>query len=147
MPAPTSPRSLPAVIGPTENALRALLLRLLAATPLDSYEQWAALNLVDRTPGADQALIGAIGAGLVIDDADARAVLHSLAGTGLLHRVDDTWQVSPTGAGLLSRERRRVAEATGRLVDGIPDTDLVTAVSVLDQVRARAHDERAHLQQ
>ena len=120
-------------------------MRLLAATPLNSYEQWVALNLADRNPGDDNALIGAVGDGLVVTEIDAVSILDALGVVGLLHRVDDAWRPSPAGAGLLSRERERVAAATAHLLDGIAEADLVTAVRVLDQVRARAQDERSRM--
>jgi hypothetical protein len=136
-------RPLPIVIGPTENALRALLVRLLAATPLRSYEQWAALNLVERHAGADGALVDAVRDRLVVDETDARTILCTLEDTGLLHRVNGAWQLSATGADLLARERAHVAAVTTHLLDGIAETDLATAVRVLDHVRARAQEERA----
>ena len=68
MSATTHQRPLPTVVGPTENALRALLMRLLVTTPLDSYgepdriRQAAAGEPLDQrlgaagTVGADQDL-------------------------------------------------------------------------------------------
>lgn len=141
----TPQRPLPAVVGPTENALRALLMRLLATTPLDSYEQWAGLNLVDRSTGDDKALVGVVVEGLVVDDTDAWTILRTLDDLGLLHRADGAWRLSPAGADLLSLGRQRVAAVTARLLDGIAATDLVTAVRVLDQVRERAQEERTRL--
>ena len=139
------PRTLPTVIGPTENALRALLVRLLAATPLGSYEQWAALNLADRGAGDEPALVGAVADGLATDVSTATGVLRALGDTGLLDRVDGTWRPSPAGAALLTRVRAHVAEATARVVDGLPEADVATAVRVLDHVRERAHAELTRL--
>jgi hypothetical protein len=145
MSATTDQRPLPTVVGPTENALRALLMRLLATTPLDSYQQWAALNLVDRHTGDDKALVDVIVEGLVVGDTEARTILRTLDDLGLLHRVNGVWRPSSAGADLLSLERQRVAAVTARLLDGIAATDLVTAVRVLDQVRERAQEERTRL--
>jgi hypothetical protein len=145
MSATTYQRPLPTVVGPTENALRALLMQLLATTPLDSYEQWAVLNLVDRHSGDDKALVDVVVEGLVVDDTEARTILRTLDDRGLLHRVNGAWRPSPVGADLLSLERQRVAAVTARLLDGIAATDLVTAVRVLDQVRERAQEERTRL--
>jgi len=145
MSAQTPARSLPAVIGPTENALRALLLRVLEATPLASYEQWVALNLVDRHPRPDDALTSALHQGLAIDHAQAGDVLRALEATGQLHRADGAWEVSPAGIDLLAQQRERVATLTAQLLDGIAEEDLATAVRVLDHVGARAREQRALL--
>ncbi len=145
MSATTPQRPLPTVVGPTENALRALLTRLLATTPLDHYEQWAALNLVDGNIGDDRAVLDVVVDGLVVDEPHAWTVLRSLEDLGLLHRVNGAWRPSPAGAGLLSLERQRVGAVTTRLLDGIAAADLVTAVRVLDQVRERAQEERTRL--
>ena len=37
-------RPIATVIGPTENALRSLLSHVLAATPINDYDEWVALN-------------------------------------------------------------------------------------------------------
>lgn len=145
MSATTHQRPLPTVVGPTENALRALLMRLLATTPLDCYEQWAALNLVDRHTGDDKALERVVVEALAVDDTEAATILRTLDDLGLLHRVNGAWRPSSAGADLLSLERQRVAAVTARLLDGIAATDLVTAVRVLDQVRERAQEERTRL--
>ena len=145
MSATTLQRPLPTVVGPTENALRALLMRLLATTPLDSYRQWAALNLVDRHTGDHKALVGLVVEALGVDDTDVGTILRTLEDRGLLHRVNGAWRLSPGGADLLSLERQRVAAVTARLLDGIAAADLDTAVRVLDQVRERAQEERTRL--
>jgi hypothetical protein len=112
---------------------------------VDAYQQWAALNLVDRHTGDDKALVDVIVQGLVVGDTEARTILRTLDDLGLLHRVNGVWRPSSAGADLLSLERQRVAAVTARLLDGIAATDLVTAVRVLDQVRERAQEERTRL--
>lgn len=138
-------RPLPAVIGSTENALRALLLQLLAATPLDGDREWVALNLVDRSADDGTSPLDVVGGGLGLGESDVVSLLRSLEGKGLLHRAQDDWRISPRGTEVLTGGRERVAAATAHLVDGIADADLATAVRVLDRVREQADKQRSRV--
>ena len=136
-----TPRTLPAVIGSTENALRALLEQSLTPTPLD-YQGWVTLNLVDRGPGDQATLVPALSSTLGIDVPTAGTVLRSLEARGFLAVGEDCWHLAPRGTELLGELRVRVGAASARVLEGIPDTDLATATRVLDQVRERAVAQR-----
>jgi DNA-binding MarR family transcriptional regulator len=140
-------RPLPTVIGPTENALRALLLLTLSTTPIRDYVEWAALNLVDQDRSTGEEVVDAVRIPLKVDRRTAHRLLDDLADRGLLAREASTWVLTPTGATVLQNTRARVAAATTRVVDGLPPADVEVAVRVLDHVRSRAEDELDVMQQ
>lgn len=112
-------RSLPTVIGPTENALRALLRHTLGPTGIATYEQWVVLNVLDAGGEPSAMFDGAWG--------ELRR----------RHLVDGA-DLTDAGRAALAHGRRLVAARTATLVDGIDDADLATTVRVLDVVRERA---------
>lgn len=132
---PTS-RPLPTVVGPTENALRALLLRTLATSPIDGYPAWVVLNALSAA-GADEpdAWRSTTASALAVDDAALDRVVDHLRATGL---VDGTGALTDAGATELAAARTAVAAATSRLVDGISDSDQETTRRVLDRMRREA---------
>jgi hypothetical protein len=137
----TTTRTLPAVIGPTENALRAVLLAVLSRTPINGYDEWAAVNVVDRHAGTGEETIRAVAAPLGITHPAGRAVLDTLVAKGLLDSGGVSWTVSQDGATVLRQARARVAAVTARLVEGLSPADIEVAVRVLDHVRVRARGE------
>lgn len=143
-------RSLPAVVGRTENALRALLLRTLDGTPLAGYEEWVALNLVDRQPthegeGETGDVVDAVRRPLGLDRERAGLLLQALVTRGLLTADDASHAVTPDGARLLASVRPAVAEMTRRVTEGLRGQDLAVAIDVLDHLSARARQELATL--
>jgi predicted ArsR family transcriptional regulator len=128
-------RPLPTVIGPTENALRALLLSVLDPSEIAGYEEWAYLNMASGGASTD-----AIAAALGVAAETVEEVTVRLAGRGL---VDSSGSVSPRGHTELRHARARVADATNMITRGIDPSELAVAVRVLDLVRANAQRELA----
>lgn len=135
------PRSLPTVIGPTENALRALLVTLVSSTGIGGYADWVVLNAAasadpTQAPGHWHSQVAD---GLAVGVEEVDAVVERLRAAGTLDALE-----APTdaGAAALAAARTRVAAATSRLLDGIDDDDLDTTRRVLDRVRERAQELR-----
>lgn len=131
-------------IGETENALRAILDRLLAEADM-SFHQWVLLNAVGTTEPAltpDHA-VDRVAHGLKADPAVVRATLDGLLALGLLVVVDDHLRLTASGTARFERIRAGVQAVTGRLYRDIPLADLVTARQVLETVTARANAELA----
>lgn len=129
-----SARPLPTVIGPTENALRALLARVLSSTPISSYPAWVVLNAASTGEPAwrDEAANA-----LRADLAEIDRVGAELRASGL---VDEVGIPTTTGTAELAAARATVAATTLRVVEGIDETDLETAGRVLDAVRQNAEE-------
>ncbi len=139
------PRPLPTVIGPTENALRALLLQLVAMTPIRSYECWGAMNVVARSVRSRNDTKRALTDALKIDDDRVEGLLADLEAE---HLIDDSAaevQLSAFGAVAFDEALSLVSEVTTRLVDGIAPPRLEIALQVLDEVRSKAERELANL--
>jgi DNA-binding MarR family transcriptional regulator len=126
-----SERPLPAVIGPTENALRSLLSRVLASTLIDGYDEWVALN---HASGGGNAVVSTVAAALKVDVSTSKRVLERLATKGLVTDL----RLTPTGEAQLVDARGAVAAVTATLVEGIDERDQQTARTVLDAIRERA---------
>ncbi|MCD2442038.1 hypothetical protein LQ757_07070 [Agromyces sp. SYSU K20354] len=129
-------RSLPTVIGPTENALRALLTATLSTTRIDGYVAWVVLNAVSRAQSGDWRPATAKALKVpqsVVDDVAERLERDGLlTGAGVL--TDD-------GTRELEAARSAVARATSRVVAGIDDADQEQARRTLDQIRRNAEAE------
>src|SRR5690606_33704809 len=127
--------SLPAVVGATENALRALLLTTLASTVIASYAEWVVLNAVSAA-GTDASSSGQwrheTARTLKTDIGPIEAALRE---RGLL--VGET-QLSDYGVAALAAARRAVGAATASLVEGISESDDAAARRVLGTLRDRA---------
>lgn len=134
-----STRSLPTVIGPTENALRALLINTLSTTPIGSYPAWVALNAASRvSPSAQRrAWIGDVADALKTDREAVDEVIDELRIRGLLAEDDALTEV---GDSELGAARAAVAAATARLTEGISEDDQETARVVLDRIRDKAEE-------
>jgi hypothetical protein len=131
------------VIGPTENALRTLLRAVLSATPIESYDEWVAINVVDRHHESGEDVLRAVAAPLAIGPANAHAVLDTLVAKGLLASDGLSWTVSDGGAVELVEARASVAAVTAHLVEGLPATEIDATLRVLDHIRSRAEHELA----
>ena len=129
-----SARPLPTVIGPTENALRALLGRTLSSTPIAGYSAWVVLNAVvavDSSNGWRQRAAD----GLKADPDEIDRVLAELRTAGL---VDDSGALTAAGTAGLATARAAVTGTTLRLVEGIEEVEQETTRRVLDAIRRRA---------
>jgi hypothetical protein len=138
-------RSLPMIIGPTENALRALLHRLLATTPIRSYERWVALNVIARSAGSRDDAGRVLADGLKADAASVDSILAGLRADELINDTDDDLRLSAAGAATFDRARSRIGDVTARLVHTVPPASVEIAFEVLDEVRSNAELELADL--
>ncbi|NNG20859.1 hypothetical protein HJ590_15075 [Naumannella sp. ID2617S] len=130
----SSMRPLPTVIGPTENALRALLARALSSTLIPGYSAWVVLNAVNAAgPGYNWRERTADG--LKASPDDLEVVLDKLRSAGL---VDGGEVLTARGAEELTAARAAVTEATRGLVEGIDEAQQETTRQVLDAIRRKA---------
>ena len=125
-------RTLPTVIGPTENSLRRLLLSILTPSDLRDDKEWAYLNLT-----AGGAPPSAILTTMGINSTELRAIRVALGERGL---VDASGELTPSGLETLAQLRPKVAEMTERLMAGIDDADAQVAVRLLDTMRRNARE-------
>lgn len=130
------PRPLPSVIGPTENALRALLARTLSSTHVPGYPAWAVLNAASSADAAPR-WRQTVGNSLKAEPNEIDAAVAELRAAGLL-RSDET--LTALGDEELAAARVAVRDATLRLTDGIDDAEQETTRRVLDTIRRRAED-------
>ncbi len=127
-------RPLPAAVGATENALRPLLGRALAASLIPGYDEWVYLNVQERAddPARVEELV-----------ADALKAPREVVVAARVRLVDAGLldvEGLPTGTGReeLNRCRGTVTEITRALTDGIDPAAMQATVDTLDVVRARA---------
>ena len=134
----------PQVLGETEKALNAILIRELDTVGLTEH-QWIALQLTVTAGGglADEQLVGRLAGALKRGTADAEARVHELVAAGLLAPGDDDAQVTLTEAGRKTHGsiRRAVAEITERLWGDLPRADLDTTGRTLATILERANTE------
>jgi DNA-binding MarR family transcriptional regulator len=135
----TDTRPLPTVIGPTENALRALLTKTLSTSKIKTYQAWVVLNAANRADAA--ASTGswqhAVGDALKVDRGVVNEVLAQLSTDGL---VGVSGSLTPIGAAELAAARSAVAGTTAQLVEGISEEEQAVARRVLEQLRRKAED-------
>jgi len=125
-----SDRTLPMVIGETENTLRALLRQTLRTTGIGGYQEWVVLNLIDAGTSPE-----AIATRLRITTHGVAAVAEELIRRGLLL---DALTLSERGRTELAAARESVGETTSGLVEGVtPDQAQVSRV-VLETIQRRA---------
>jgi DNA-binding MarR family transcriptional regulator len=143
----TTPTLNTQVIGQAENALGALMDRVLDRTG-GTFRQWVALNLTAVSGGAidrDQLASRLTGA-LKIDDAAALAAIAELTTAQLLEALPGQGsRVGLTDAGQARYRQVRAAldELTARLYGDLPADDLATAGRVLAVITTRANAELA----
>jgi hypothetical protein len=135
----TDARPLPMVIGPTENALRALLTKILSTTRIRTYPAWVILNAASNantmTAGGNWRVAVAGTLKVELDDVDD--VLGQLRAAGL---VGKDGVLTALGAADLAAGRSAVSAATARMADGLSDQEQATARHVLDHVRRKADE-------
>jgi hypothetical protein len=123
-------RTLPTVIGPTENSLRSLLQSILTPSDIHDDKEWAYLNLAaGGAPPSD--VLTTMG----ITSTELRAIHAELGTRGL---IDGRGELTPSGLGALAQLRPKVAEMTERVMAGIDDADAQVSVRVLDEIRRNA---------
>lgn len=135
----TTARPLPAVIGSTENALRALLSKILSATLIKTYRAWVVLNAVSNAtaaaPGGNWRL--AVADALKVEAGDVDKALAQLRAAGL---VGKDGSLTALGETELATGRLAVSAMTSRLVDGIGEEVQTTVRLALDQIRCKADE-------
>lgn len=132
-------RPLPTVIGPAENALRALLSKILSTTRIKTYPAWVVLNAASN---ADASASGgnwppAVADALKVQLDDVEQILEQLRAAGL---VGNDGSLTALGATELATGRSAVSAATSQLVDGVGEEEQATARRVLDHVRRKAEE-------
>ncbi len=140
----TSTPTLTQSIGQAENALRAVLDRLLAETGT-TFVQWVTLNMLARGGSSVQQeqLVRQISAALKLDEPTVLATLDELTTLGLITPPGEAARVEPTTAGdaQFHRLRQRIDSVTERLYGDLPMDDLATTRRVLGIVTERANAE------
>jgi hypothetical protein len=133
----------PQVLGETEKALNAILLRELAGAKLTEH-QWITLRLTITAGGeiAREQLVGRLAGALKAGTAEAEARVDELVAAGLLHSSDDGLvTTTEAGAHVHARVRGVVSEITHRLWGDLPADDLEITGRTLTTIleRANAH--------
>ena len=138
----------PQVLGETEKALNAILLRELSANGLTEH-QWITLQLTIAAGGtvAHEQLVERLAGALKRGTTHAEGGVEELVTAGLLTYVDDERDglvgVTEAGRETHLRIRGAVAEITGRLWGDLPQTDLDTTGRTLATILQRANAEFA----
>ncbi|NLE78635.1 MAG: hypothetical protein GX610_03475 [Rhodococcus sp.] len=134
MPAPST---LPSIIGPTENALRALLTATLASTPIRTYPAWVVINAApgQETDHPNRDWRSHIADALKVTPDSVDHTLTELREAGL---VDSRGSLTRLGESARASARVAVGTATSRLLGDVSAADEATARRVLEQIRARA---------
>lgn len=129
------------LIGQTEKAMNAILVRLLAGAVTEP--QWVTLVLAARSAGSagrDQ-FSGRVAQALQVDQTTAADHIGQLAAKGLVSTDADA--ITPTEAGqrLLNRVRGQTGEIIQRLWGDLPAADHEATLRMLSTVLARAQAE------
>ncbi len=141
---PTTP-PLTQSIGLAENALRAILDRLLVAPGL-RYDQWVALNVIARAeaPLSQDQLMQHLVAALKREPATLLPMLDELTARDLITApVGEAARVTltPHGEAQVRSVRRNIADVTERVYGDLPPGDLTTTHRVLEVIAERASRE------
>lgn len=129
-----STRPLPTVIGPAENALRALLIRTLSSTLIPSYPAWVILNAASTADSSNDWRHRAAD-GMKVDADEIDGALTELRTAGL---VDGEGGLTAVGTAELTTARAAITGTTLRLIEGIDETEQETTRRVLDAIRRKA---------
>ncbi|HEX6394364.1 MAG TPA: hypothetical protein VFZ97_13070 [Acidimicrobiales bacterium] len=129
MPTPFGPQ----LIGETEKTLNALLQRFLEPTGLTEPE-WVTLRLARQLDGE----VDADGLQLALTDqayfTNAEDLVEHLTTRGLL----DDGRLTPSGNEIAAGVQARITEVAGSIWEGLPDADVASAASVLNEIITRA---------
>jgi len=135
------------VIGQTENALGALMNRVLARTG-GTFRQWVALNLTVASGGVigRGLLVSRMTGALKIDDSAAVAAIAELIDSQMMESPpgeDSRVGLTDAGRARYKEIRTAIGEINARLYGDLPPNDLATAGRVLATITARANAELA----
>jgi hypothetical protein len=132
-------RPLPSVIGPVENALRALLTKILSTTLIKTYPAWVVLNASSNAGAAVSSgdWQVAVADALKVKLIEVDETLTRLRDAGL---VSNDNSLTALGTNELKTGRIAVSAATSKLMDGIGEQEQANARIVLDQVRLNADE-------
>jgi hypothetical protein len=136
----------PQVLGETEKALNAILIRELTASGLTEH-QWITMQLTVAGGGtiAREQLVGRLSGALKLGTTYAEERADELVRAGLLTYVDDKGdgpvRVTEAGRQVHGRVRGAVAEITARLWGDLPRADLDTTGRTLAAILERANTE------
>ena len=133
----------PQVLGETEKALNAILIRELDAAGLTEH-QWITLQLTVAAGGslALEQLMGRLAGALKRGTVEARARVDELMAAGLLApRAGDSVALTEAGREIHGGIRRVVGEVTDRLWGDLPRADLDTTGRTLATILKRANAE------
>jgi hypothetical protein len=136
----------PQVLGETEKALNAILIRELTANGLTEH-QWIALQLTAAAGGTlpHEHLVGRLAGALKRGATYAEERVDELVRAGLLTYVDDNGEglvsITETGRRIHGGIRATVAEITGRLWGDLPQPDLDVTGRTLATILERANAE------
>lgn len=127
-------------LGEAENALRALLHKILAETALD-YHRWVALKLVaeSSSPISTPALASRLEGALKVDDATAARIIAALRAKGIFAAEREAVSLTPDGATLLKRLNEEIQRVTRQVWEGLSVEDLTVAQRVLSTITERAN--------
>jgi hypothetical protein len=130
-------RPLPTVIGPTENALRALLTKTLSTTSIGNYQAWVSLNAISNAGSGDSNgnWRPQVADALKIEPAALETTFDELAAAGL---VSSQGALTTAGAAELATARLLVTATTSQLTQGIGESEQETTRQVLDHIRHQA---------
>jgi hypothetical protein len=132
----------PAMIGQTEKALDAILVRELAGTGL-SASGWVILKLAEGAGGrlGRQELMEQARVRAKFEKEKSAAEIDALISLGLLDPDGDELLLTPAARELQARVVGTTDEIRGRLWGDLPKDDLATAGRVLGTVLSRANAE------
>jgi DNA-binding MarR family transcriptional regulator len=136
----------PQVLGETEKALNAILIRELTASGLTEHH-WITLQLTSAGGGtlAHEQLAGRLAGALKREIPYAEERIDELVTAGLLAYVEDEGdglvRMTEAGREVHGRIRGTVAEITGRLWGDLPQADLDTTGRTLATILERANSE------
>jgi hypothetical protein len=132
----------PSLIGQTEKALDAILVRELDGTGL-SPAGWVVLKLADGAGGrlGRQELIEVARAGAKFDAWKSAEAIESALALGLLEADGDDVALTPAARELQARVVGTTDEIRARLWGDLPEADLAAAARVLSTALRRANAE------
>ena len=129
-------------IGQTENALRAVLMSLIAASPFPTYPEYVCMVVMAQAEGSDANVIVRRVADAVHIPADAvEHLLDDLIARGLIVREGETLMMSEAGRSAFTTVRTRVGAATDRMHANISADDAFITRRTLDALLAAARQE------
>lgn len=131
---------LPALIGATENALRALLARkILLTSRIKTYPAWVVMNIASnaKSPAQTEDWRLVVANELKIHLDAVHEILDELCAAGLL---SEDGELTIPGVAEVATVRSAVSATTASLFEGIEEEEQAIARLVLDRIRHRAEE-------